>query len=370
MNATPSPDTAPPLRRLRVEGFKSIAVLDMELRPLNVLIGANGAGKSNLIEVFRFTREIIEERLQRYVGLRGGAERLLHYGSRRTKQLRLHFDFPPNAYRIVLQPTEADQLFIWGEVGFIQFDGDEGPYDRPISFGGAETELQKREMDSLSQSILRVMKEWRIYHFHDVSPNAAVKKNARLNDNAFLFEDAGNLAAFLYLLQERHAAHFARIERTIRQVLPDFGGFELRPNPLNPDTIQLEWRERNTPDFRFTAADFSDGSLRFVCLAALLLQPALPSVLLLDEPELGLHPAAVVILGELLQKAAERTTVLVSTQSAALLSAFAPEDVIVVDREAGASTFRRLEEAPLKEWLTRYSLGELWEKNVFNGGRP
>ena len=92
--------------------------------------------------------------------------------------------------------------------------------------------------------------------------------------------------------------------------------------------------------------------------------------MLLDEPELGLHPAAVVILAGLLHKAAARTTVIVSTQSSALVSAFEPADIIVVDRHDGASTFRRLEEAPLQEWLTRYSLGDLWEKNVFNGGRP
>ncbi len=359
----PPATVAPPLRRLRVEGFKSIAALDMELRPLNVLIGANGAGKSNFIEVFRFTREIIEERLQRYVARQGGAERILHYGSKHTEKLSLRFDFPPVNYQIRLLPVSTDQLYIIEEIV------EEYP-SKLFGFSHSESSLQALSEDSLSQVALKAVDGWRVYHFHDASPNARVKKTARLNDNVYLFGDAGNLAAFLYLLQERHVAHFARIKRTIRQVLPDFGGFELRPNPLNPDTIQLEWRERNTPDYRFTATDFSDGSLRFVCLATLLLQPELPSVLLLDEPELGLHPAAVVILGGLLRKAAQRTTVIVSTQSAALVSAFAPEDVIVVDRHEGASTFRRLEEEPLREWLERYSLGELWEKNVLNGGNP
>lgn len=365
----PSTSVTPLLRRLRVEGFKSIAALDIELRPLNVLIGANGAGKSNFIEVFHFMREVSEQRFQRYVGQKG-AEWILHYGSRYTQELKLHFDFGSVGYDVAFIANDQDRLLFASEA--VYFASVEGPrtIKRTESFA-AETEMGFFLVNyGGEETALNTVRTWRVYDFQDTTSTARVKKTSRLHDNAFLFGDAGNLAAFLYLLQQRHTAHFARIERTIQQVLPDFGGFELQPNPLNPDTIQLEWRERNMPDYLFKAADFSDGSLRFVCLATLLLQPDLPSVLLLDEPELGLHPAAVVILGGLLRKAAQRTTVIVSTQSAALVSAFEPADIIVVDRHEGASTFRRLEEEPLREWLERYSLGELWEKNVLNGGNP
>lgn len=133
--------------------------------------------------------------------------------------------------------------------------------------------------------------------------------------------------------------------------------------------MRLEWQDKHS-DIVFTGQDLSDGSLRFICLATLLLQPELPSVLLLDEPELGLHPTAIESLARLMKQAAARTIVIVSTQSVNLVSTCAPEDVIVVDRnEQGASTLKRLEPQQLVQWLDEYSLGELWEKNVL-GGKP
>jgi predicted ATPase len=116
----------------------------------------------------------------------------------------------------------------------------------------------------------------------------------------------------------------------------------------------------------------SDGTLRFICLTTLLLQPKslLPDTLLIDEPELGLHPFAINLLADMLQEAAESKQVIVSTQSVELLNAFQPEDVVVVQREEDASVFKRLDKAALSDWLADdYSLGELWKRNIL-GGRP
>jgi predicted ATPase len=112
----------------------------------------------------------------------------------------------------------------------------------------------------------------------------------------------------------------------------------------------------------------SDGSIRFICLAAALLQPNPPSTIIIDEPELGLHPAAIVILAELIQVAAKGTQVIVATQSPALIDQFGIDDIIVANRRNGASAFQRLKEKDFTEWLKDYSVGELWAKNVIAGG--
>jgi predicted ATPase len=133
----------------------------------------------------------------------------------------------------------------------------------------------------------------------------------------------------------------------------------------------LEWTERGRPDTPWKAHVLSDGTLRFICLATLLLQPPqlMPDIILIDEPELGLHPYAINLLAQMLKRAAETKQVIVSTQSVELLNAMAPEDVVVAGRDNGATTLKRLDSADLTDWLEDYSLGELWKRNVL-GGRP
>lgn len=214
------------------------------------------------------------------------------------------------------------------------------------------------------------MRSWKIYHFHDTSNSAKVKRTVNLNDNRRLREDASNLAAYLYFLKEKEPAYYRNIVDTVRMVAPFFDDFDLRPNSLNPDKIKLEWRERGS-DAYFDANSLSDGTLRFISLVTLLLQPPgrLPSTILLDEPELGLHPYAITILANLLRSAAEHTQVIVATQSVTLVNQFEPDDIIVVDRVKDQSVFVHLGAAEIDSWLDDYGLGDLWEKNVF-GGRP
>jgi predicted ATPase len=210
--------------------------------------------------------------------------------------------------------------------------------------------------------------DWHIYHFHDTSDTAGVKKYCSLSDNLFLFEDASNLAACLYLMKEKYFDYYERIIKTTQLVIPYFKDFMLRPNPFNEDTVRLEWQDIFS-DKIFTANDLSDGSLRFICMATLLLQKELPRMVLIDEPELGLHLAAIVILAGLLKKASTRTQVVVSTQSVGLVSEFDVENIIVVEKKDVETVFRRLDSSQLETWLVDYTLGELWDKNIF-GGNP
>jgi predicted ATPase len=197
-----------------------------------------------------------------------------------------------------------------------------------------------------------------------------MRKTAKLNDNAFLRSDGSNLPAFLYRLQTKDPSSYSVIRSTVQQVAPFFDDFLLRPDPLNEEAIRLEWKHKNSDQY-FGASALSDGSLRFIALATLFLQPESlrPSIILVDEPELGLHPYAITMLAELAKQASTSTQVIMSTQSALLLDHFEPEEVLVAERVNGSTSLRRLDDSRLSAWLEDYSLGQLWEKNEF-GGRP
>lgn len=166
--------------------------------------------------------------------------------------------------------------------------------------------------------MLEHTRAWAVYHVHDTGRTAPPKQSGRVNDNERLHSDAGNLAAFLYLLHEKHPRSYDLICRTVQRIFPRFGDFALRPNPMSPDTIRLEWRERGE-EHLFGPHQLSDGTLRFMCLATLLLQPALPTTVIIDEPELGLHPRALGVLAGLVRSAAAKTQVILTTQSVTLL---------------------------------------------------
>jgi predicted ATPase len=359
------------LDRIEIEGFKSIRQLQLDLKPLNVLIGANGAGKSNFISLFGLLRHLVEGRLQFHVAQAGGADSILHFGRKQTSELKLRFSSRGIGYEVKLAPSAADALFlaeesVWGLFGFgskVQ-----------TSIAGEPGELHESEFihehrhHPYAQQMFERLQSWRVYHFHDTSASAKVKQTGDIGDNEALRPDASNLAAFLFLLRTKHPESYRRIVSTIRLVAPFFDDFRLRPSAFNEQKILLEWSERNS-DAYFNAHALSDGTLRFICLATLLLQPDLPSLILIDEPELGLHPYAIQVLAGLVRSASEKTQVILSTQSVSLVNQFAPEDLVVVDRSNGESLFRRLSVEDTKDWLDDYSLGELWEKNVF-GGRP
>jgi predicted ATPase len=356
------------LDRIEIDGFKSIREMKLELGRLNLLIGANGAGKSNLVSVFGLLNQIVEGRLQSAIA-KVGASSLLHNGPKRTDHIRLKLAFGLNTYQAQLGFGQDDSLFFSEKT--CTFDGQLIKGRRDFSFGSGhkETQLPERaKKNGIALYVLNALRSWSVYHFHDTSPEAAAKRKGPIDDNERLRPDAANLAAFLYRLRETQRDSYRQIVAAIRQVAPFFADFRLNPDRIRQGEIQLEWSEKNS-DTYFNAHSLSDGTLRFICLATLLLQPVLPSLILIDEPELGLHPYAVTQLAALFKSAATRAQLLVATQSVTLVNQFGPEDVVVVDRKDGQSTFERIGPEEINSWTDSYALGELWEKNVI-GGRP
>jgi predicted ATPase len=365
------------IQKLTIEGFKSIRKLeDFRLRPLNVLIGANGAGKSNFVGFFRLLKELIEQRLQvALTTMEGGADACLYLGPQVTQRLVVKLYFGKNGYEFSLAPTVDNRLIFAEETTF--FKGDYTTDRTSLGSGHAEARLRDRkdEVGALGAAhgvpyyIYKAISNWVVYHFHDTSLTAGVRRQRPINDNEILRPNAENLAPFLYRIRETSPGGYSQIRDIVRLAAPFFDDFKLRPIPTSPDMIQLEWQQKDS-DYPFRANQLSDGTLRFICLATALLQPVRPPTVLFDEPELGLHPHALTLLGNLFRQLAQQSKqVIISTQSAPLLNEFAPEDIIVVQRIQGESIFRRLDSSELSEWLQEYTLGDLWQKNVL-GGRP
>jgi predicted ATPase len=377
--------------RITIEGFKSIRRLeDFELRPLNILIGANGAGKSNFVEFFRWLRELTHQRLWEAIRTTGGGDAYLHLGPKVTRQIAGKVFFSGGyAYELSLVPILSGQLVFGDErvvfaVETVELTDSaklDGPARRSVSLGQGHLEAKLKDhlkddfgwrgsdRQNVPGWIFDGLSGLMVYHFHDTSATAGVRRQIDIYQNKFLFPDGSNLPAFLYRIMLENIAAYVRIRDVVRQAAPFFDDFQLRPNPLVPGMIQLEWRQKGS-DYSFLASHLSDGTLRFMCLATALLQPSPPATMLFDEPELGAHPHALTLLAALFQQAAKHPSqqVIVSTQSAQLVNEFEPEDVIVVERTKGESVFRRLESAKLSGWLEDYTLGELWQKNVFGGG--
>lgn len=364
------------LRRVILNGFKSIKTMDLELRPLNVLIGANGAGKSNLVSFFKMLNEMMAERLQQYIGTTGRAQSLLHFGPKVTPQMEARLEFEVDngvdTYAMRLFHAAGDTLVFADEsLSFLQ-TGYPKPKLVPLGSGHQET-LIGQEADKgepMARVFRRLLNHCRVYHFHDTSPTARVRQYCYVGDNRWLMPDAGNLAAFLLRLREENGGTvYQRILSTIRLIAPFFDDLDLEPaGPSKKETI-LNWRDKGS-DQVFGPHQLSDGTLRALCLVTLLMQAEdeLPDLIIVDEPELGLHPYALNVVAALFKKASYHTQVLISTQSSSFLDNFDPEDVVVVNREGRDSQFTRPDPAKLEVWLDEFRLGEVWEKNVIGGG--
>ena len=362
-----------PIDKLKIEGFKSIKKLDLELGQLNVLIGPNGAGKSNLISYFEMLRRMVAEDLQVWTGQQDGANRVLTYGAKRTPQLNSYLKFGDNSYQFSLAHTAADRFVFTSEL-LAMPNRDRQPYS--LGRGHVEAKLKSQTGPSWAQPgqadyCYKSISNWRVYHFHDTGITALVKQTHPLHDHHFLRHDARNLAPYLWMLSEKHPDIYRDIVNTVQLALPFFHDFVLMPeeNGRASYGLQLKWQQRFAEE-PFLPNQLSDGSLRFICIVTALKQPTPPATIIFDEPELGLHPDAIGLLGALLRMASQRMQIIVATQSVQLLDEFSIDDLIVVELKNGLSIFIRFDERQFKVWLEDYSVGELWFKNVLGGGVP
>ena len=360
------------LDKLTIQGFKSFEALeDFELGKLNVLIGANGSGKSNFVEFFRLLRAIVEQRFQKYIKKYGPADGYFFNGVQYTKKIKADLYFGANRYVFSLEPTAEGGILVEEE----QTQYTRGGSLFSIAIGEYESALKDRKDDRGSfgfygpnKYVWDAVSSWQVYHFHDTSMTAGMRRDSGIHQTNRLDPQGDNLAAFLLGLREEYPETYQAIRRTLQRMAPFFDDFELtvRKNK-DEDQVRLTWRQKDK-DYIFSPGHLSDGTIRFLCLITALLQPHPPSTIIIDEPELGLHPEALAILAGLVRSASSRMQIIIGTQSPMFLSEFDPEQVITVDQVDGCTQLARLDSRALAEWLHEFSLGELWLKGNVGGG--
>lgn len=359
------------LSNLTIKGFKSIQSLEnFELKNLNLLIGANGSGKSNFISFFEMIRFLMMGDLNRYTTDQGGADDVVFCGPKMTQKMFFEMRFGDRGYRFSLMAKQkTDEFAIRNEARYYLGSGWWELGDSEDGVPRLVKEVKDNQPDAkYSLPVYNTVLSWQLYHFHDTGKDSAVRRFEIAQDNKNLRANASNIAPFLLRIRKSSPTSYQEICNAIRLVIPFFDDFLLEPEMKGKkEKVKLCWTQKGS-DYPMQPYHLSDGSIRFICLATALLQPKLPSATIIDEPELGLHPEAIAILAELIKAASKKTQLIVATQSPLLINYFSIEDIIVTGREKGASTFKRLEEKDFNVWLEDYSVGELWTKNIIDGG--
>lgn len=362
------------IEKIVIKNFKSIRDMDLPLTNLNVLIGSNGVGKSNFISFFELAKAIYEKRFGGYTLAKGGIDNLLYRGRKVSGEIYGLMDFDnTNAFFFTLKPARSNK-------GYIENTGDyfnaleectkdySGRWHRNIWDTAVEESSLMEKKYGRAYFLNSYLRSFTVYHFHDTSSSSPMRGQCEINDNSFLRDNGSNLAAYLYMLMNTDEKAFRLIEGTIRSVAPYFQRFDLHQDALIPNKVSLEWKEVNS-DMYLNGYSFSDGTIRFIALTTLLMQSKLPEVIIIDEPELGLHPAAINKLAAMIKRASKTSQIILSTQSTNLVNCFDPENIIVVDREDEQTVFKRLNSEDLSVWMNDYdySLSDMWETNLIGG---
>lgn len=369
---------------IKLSGFKSIRSAGLEFNNLNVLIGANGSGKSNFISFFQMLDFFLSNKdgLAEYVGRNGGSRALMYFGNTATKSIEAEMvfntDAGTNKYSVELGDQIGGKLFFKDErVSYSSRKYTTQPSPIPLGSGGSYSKLLQISENDIDYNksqiktiwaIRNIMQKWCFHQFHNTANDTYIRGSIHVDDSSYLRSDGGNLAAFLYMLQNRFPGVFFSIVDTIKQIAPFIDKLVLKEEYASP-YVQIKWSEKQQADYLLDASQMSDGTIRALALVTLLMQPERPPLICIDEPELGLHPEAILIIGDLIKIASEDTQIILSTQSTRLIDCFEPQDIVVVDRGEAGTRFNRLDYEKYRVWFNEYSISETWDTNVI-GGRP
>lgn len=354
---------------ITVKGYKSFKDITVPLSKINILIGSNGAGKSNFLSLFELLGNAYDGLLARSVAQSGGVDKLLHNGRKVTDHILIEVKEGQNCYELDLMESDGSLIVENEKLGYSSSsNSDDWTY---VDIATYKTETALKDYHGLSRGdyIKNYMSQIKKFHFHDTGRKSPFTGESNIvNDSYHLYSQGDNLAAYLYGIMHNHPMVYRRIVRVIQSVAPFFHDFYLQPNESGG--VRLQWKDKFS-EVIYGPNDLSDGTIRFIALTVLFMQPDLPKVIVIDEPELGLHPVAIEKLAGLIKIAANRgTQVIAATQNAELISNFHPSDILTVDQRDGQSLIRRLETDELSQWLNDYTLGDLWKQRIMKGGQP
>ena len=367
--------------RIRIQGFRSLADVDVKLPRVALLIGANGSGKSNFIRFFELMRWMASKRLGEFVARQGGADDQLFEGSKRTSTINATvtavFEQRRTEYEFSLSHAHPDSLVVTNELYRSASPNSGEPLEFPAElFNRTRTEAKVGEFEhsvkvsqriAMGNDFASLLLNTHIFQFHDTSDSSRLKQRWDAEDCNTLRGDAANLAAILARIENVDSRLFDRIARQIRRILPVFDRFQIEETY---GKVMLRWKLRGA-DKTVGPHLTSDGTLRFIALVTLLNLPRemLPQVLLIDEPELGLHPVAMEMIAHMIMQVSDECQVILATQSPLFVDYLGLDQTIVLDILSGRTEVHALKEKNYQRWLQRYSPSDLWRNNLL-GGRP
>ena len=374
---------------LHVEGYRRLRSLTVDLRPLNVLIGANGVGKTSLLEVFSLLGAGAEGRLEPRLASLGGLNEVLtrdratHLGfdvrmtSAERAPLNYHLEIAPKgqSYQIVEEAlTQHSDPLAPTPFKHIQARGLDVRYSTPKHKGLLRPTWEHSPLETALSQVPKMYEEPErfrsrlascgLYGLIDVSPRSPVRLPQAMRPVTIPGPSGDDLVSYLFFLRESEPARYDVLTDTLEAAFPDFE--RLSFPPVAAGTLALTWTDVNFQSPMYMH-QLSEGTLRFLWLAALLQSPSLPAVMLIDEPEVSLHPYLLCLLVSLLREASLRTQLVIATHSDRLIRFLDPAEVLVCDSTEGETTVTWADTMDLERWLADYTLDELWMMNVIRG---
>ncbi len=375
------------LSQVHVKGFRSLRDTTLELSSeVTVLAGANGSGKSNVLRALELIGQLPAGNIQETLLRWGGFSQQLHVAPKEmdnANHIEIELWEKPrqvirgvvqNGYAVRLDEAANDESLLKEKFYYWDKASHSEPFNPDWGRGRKESRLTSPDLpfdDVTHENRVRMyvrplIEGLQAFHFDDTSLNAPPLTSTLVSDNVELADDASNIAAILLHLRETERDAYDSIVWAVRGVAPFFDDFVLRPVG---DNVQLRWKQKGARQV-LPGNALSSGTLRYLCLSVLLNQPQLPQTIVLDEPELGLHPLAISHFVELLRSSARGRRIVVATQSVTMLNQFSIDEVVIASRQAGATELHRPDASEYEDWLEDYTLGQLWETNVLDGGYP
>lgn len=379
--------------RIAIRGFRRLRSVDLKLKPLNVLIGANGSGKTSLLEVFSLLAASasgdIAKTMSDMGGIKSNLSNLLPSQTAGAVDFQLSRSVEhhqPIEYELCIEPKGVDYAITHEQL--LQHRGQPNPFLHITAHHGAvqyfEPIVEKRlirpswDYNSSESALSQVPRmfaepeEFRKqlassthYHALDVSPKAPVRLPQPMRNATLPGRNGEELVSCLYMIRETNAGLFDAIQDTLRAGFPSFE--RLNFPPVAAGTLAMTWKDTTSTN-AFYMHQLSEGTLRFLWLVTLLQSPGLTSVTMIDEPEVSLHPELLSLLADLFREASARTQLIIATHADRLVRFLTPDEVIATTiNDDGSTSFEWGDEFQLDDWLHEYSLDQLWQMGRLGG---
>lgn len=379
------------IEHISIQGYRRLRDIDIDLRPLNVMIGANGVGKTSFLEVLSLVASSTLAQMKYKTRDLGGFNDVLTRNSSSAStqsvgklSIALHIDMSDLQTRLYeLEITSADSGYniyrenlrsgdnVFGEQLIYRFFNDvtympeENAVKPTWHFDWFETALsQTPNIMQNTEEVRQYLASISLFSPINVGLHSPIRLPQPMSPASMPGKNGEDLVSYLYTLRENHPERFHIIEDTLSAAFPDFEriGFP----PVAAGVLAMTWKDKSF-DKPMYMNQLSEGTLRFLWLTSLLQSPDLPAITMIDEPEVSLHPELLSLLAQLLREASERSQVFVATHSDRLIRFLKPSEVLVMDSEDGYAKMTRADSMDIEHWLEDYSLDEVWQMGQIGG---